>query len=234
MQTLTPLAALDQIPGTRTTRKIVAALLPRADARGIATVRRRELAELLGVAEGTVRRLVGMLEKFGLLVRYGRQFVFSFSRRLTDGRPDVVREDAETEAQALAAFADGRRRAGASPRPADPAVAPMILTHARTLASGAMRGVDVMQIARLLGAAYVEDASTPALIANNFPVHPRWVAHALDAMSRGAINRLADERRRAEEHREAVREARAQLDLTAEQREENRRRALDLIGRLGR
>lgn len=203
---ISPPVAIDQIPGTRATRKIVAALAAHTDAQGIVRLTRRKLASLLGLAERTLTFRVAELERYGLIVRYGLNFVFRFARAVGPAVRPEEREDAETEAQALAAFVDGRQRAGATPREAHPEAAPMILRHARRWSlSGSLRGADVMQLARLMGQAYVEDARTQALESNNFPVHPKWIGPALDAVRRSVVLRLQQERAT----RQALREARA-------------------------
>jgi len=221
-------AALDQIPGTRTTRRIVQALQGLADEHGIATLTRRKLGALLQVAERTLTIRIRELEAFGFLVRYGARFVFRFAKKIAA----VVippREDAETEAQALAAFADGRARAGAVKREADPSAGPLILARARKLSiSFALRGADVLQLARLMGAAYVEDAATEKLSEQNFPIHPKWLRPALDVISRGVTLRLLEERKRRQEAREAAR-----APSTPEpDREAARAGALALLGAL--
>lgn len=228
--TLSPLNSLDHIRGTKTTRRLVAALLPKVDRYGLATVKRAELARLLRVAEGTVRLLVRGLEKFGFLVRYGRNFVFRLTSKVTQ---QPRREDPETEAQALAAFADGRRRAGAETRRADPSAAPVVLEHARTLESGELRGVDLMQIARLLGESYVRDAATDTLRRENFPIHPRFLMPARDAMERGVKLRLAQERHAAELRRSDQAAARERTQPESPEARAERLRALELIGALG-
>jgi hypothetical protein len=209
--TLTPVYALDQIPGTRATRKIVEALRGLVDGAGIASLTRRKLAELLGLAERTLTIRIGMLERLGFLVRYAKRFIFRFAApaQSPSAAPSTPaeRSDAETEAQALGAFLDGRIRAGAAPREADPSAGPMILAHARTLSvSGSTRGADVIQLARLMGEAYVRDAATPPLETANFPVHPKWIGPALDKVRRAVALEIVAERQR----RQAMREARAQ------------------------
>lgn len=210
--TLTPVTALDQIRGTRATRKIVETLRGLVDVRGIVSLTRRKLAALLRLAERTLTIQLGALERSGFLVRYGRFFTFSFLAPTPDAAPRTAeappeRPDAETEAQALGAFIDGRIRAGAAPREADPSAGPMILAHARTLSvSGSTRGADVIQLARLMGETYVRDAATPALETANFPVHPKWIGPALDKIRRAVALEILAERQR----RQAMREARAQ------------------------
>jgi hypothetical protein len=203
MQAITLPRALDQIPGTRTTRRIVELLKSRIDARGIAALTRRELSKLLAVTERTLTRLVGQLEAFGLLARYGLGFVFHLSQRLTD-RP-VHREDAETEAQAEAAFVDGRERSGASSRPAHPSAAPFILSHARAICAGELKGANLIQICRLMGEAYADEARTPNLERENFPIHPMWIGPAMDVIGRAVLVRWLAERSERRRQQEAAR-----------------------------
>jgi len=229
VEQVAPKIAIDQIPGTRTTRRIVEALRGLADGRGFVSITRRKLAAILQVAEGTLKIHVRMLAGFGVLARLGDRFVFLLSELAK--RTPAPREDAETEAQALAAFADGRARAGAAPREADPSAGPLILARARKLSiSFALRGADVMQLARLMGAAYVEDAATEKLSEQNFPIHPKWLRPALDVISRGVTLRLLEERKRRQEARDAREAARA--STPEPDREAARAGALALLGAL--
>lgn len=210
---LAPPTAIDQIPGTRTTRKLVSALRQLADDSGLVVLTRRRLAELLSITERTVSSKIRDLCAYGLLRRLADRFVFRFSRPVAEAAPrrPEPREDAETEAQIMAAFCDGRVRAGAGRREdIDGQAVTQIVARTRRLTnSGALFGCDLMQLARALGEAYVTHARTAALEANNFPIHHRWIGPALDAMSRGAYAIIETERRRAKERAEIRALARA-------------------------
>jgi hypothetical protein len=221
-----PQIAIDQIPGTKTTKRIVEALRGLADARGYVRITRAKLAAILQVAEGTLKIHVRLMAAHGLLARLGDRFVFLLSELAR--RPPPPREDAETEAEGLAAFADGCVRAGADPRQADPSAGPLLLARARKLSStGALRGACVMQLQRIMGIAYVEDCATDKLREQNFPIHPKWIRPALDAISRGVVLRFLAERKRRQE----ARDARAR-ETPEPDREAARQGALAILGAL--
>ena len=230
MADVAPTIAIDQLPGNRTTRRIVQVLQRLADEHGIATLTRKKLGALLQLAERTLTIHIGRLQSTGALVRYGAFFVFRFAKKIA-AVVDVPREGAETEAQGLAAFADGCRREGAEKREPDPSAGPMVLARARKLSiSFALRGADVIQLCRVMGEAYVADAATDKLREQNFPIHPRWIGPALDVISRGATLRyLAElaERKRRQEARDAARAQTPEPD-----RDAARAGALALLGAL--
>ena len=227
----------DQIPGTRTMRRILAEILGALDPLGIARLPRRPLAELLCVAERTLTILVGRLRDLGLVRQpYGRWFVFAPSSELLqlsrELRGLASNVDPKTLELALAAFLDGRSRAGAPLREdADPSLAPFLLSHARSLATkGQLRGMDPIQLVRLMGEAYVLDTRDQKLEAQCFPLHPKWIRPVLPQIAIGVAVRLAAERKRADERREgreAAREAAPRPDYQAA-----RAGALSLLGAL--
>ena len=230
MQAVTPIHALDQIPGTQATRRICEALRGLTDAGGIAILTRRKLAALLSLTERTLTRIVAHLEAFGFLQRLAAGFVFRLApapKPATHAAPEV--DDPETVAQMLSAFADGCVREGAEPRLPDPSAGPLIAAFVRRLGSksGALRGADPVQLARLSGESFVRDARTDALAEANFPIHPKWIAPALDAIARGVTLALLAERQR----RQAARDARAARTPEPD-REATRAGALALLGAL--
>lgn len=207
-----------QIHGTRTMRAMVGEILGALDVRGLARIPRKRLAELLRCAERTMTLLVLRLEKAGILSRpYGKAFTFQPSPELRRIAELATVEDPETLAQAIGAFLDGRLREGGTPRDdAAPALGAFVLSHARSLSDShpALRGVDVIQICRLIGEAYAGDTEhDPGLAAANWPLHPAWIRHALPAITRGVLVRAERDRKRAADRR-AARDASRASTLT--------------------
>jgi hypothetical protein len=195
-------------------RAMVAEILGALDPRGLARIPRKKLAASLRCAQRTMTLLVKRLERAGILSRpYGHAFTFLPSPELRRVAELASPEDSETLAQAIAAFLDGRLREGGTPREdSSPALPAFVLSHARALSAShpSLRGVDVIQICRLMGEAYAGDTQAdPGLAAANWPLHPAWVRHALPAMTRGVLVRAERDRKRSAERRAARAEARA-------------------------
>jgi hypothetical protein len=219
-------------------RRILAAILDALDPRGVARLPRLPLSEFLGVAERTLTILVGRLRAAGHVSQpYGWRFVFAPSAELLtlarELRGLAPRLDPKVLDEGLAAFLDGRARAGAPLRDdVDPSLAPFLFSHARTLTErGALRGMCPNQLLRLMGEAYVLDTEDdPKLAQQHYPLHPKWIRHALPAIVRGVVARLDAERQRAERRRaerDAAREETLRPDYQA-----SRAGALGLVGAL--